>query len=107
MKIYFLKLLYQILFTKIDEEPLSILLITHNQQFRITQTKISELTDSFEPSLQVKYFPRIKLLNKSRTQPHSNFALIECNRTQIANSLIISKFVCTQSLVLNYTQKMD
>ena len=33
---------------------------------------------------------------------HSNFALIECSRTQIANSLIISEFVCTQSFALNY-----
>ena len=38
---------------------------------------------------------------------HSNFALSECNRTQIANSLIISEFVCTQSFALNCTQKMN
>jgi len=32
---------------------------------------------------------------------HSNCELIECSRTQIANSLIISEFVCTQSFALN------
>ena len=33
---------------------------------------------------------------------HSNYELIECSRTQIANSLSISEFVCTQSFALNY-----
>jgi len=37
----------------------------------------------------------------------SNYELIECSRTQITNSLIISEFVCTQSLALNCPQKMD
>ena len=31
---------------------------------------------------------------------HSNYELIECSRTQITNSLIISEFVCTQSFAL-------
>ena len=48
-------------------------------------------------------------LNCSCTQLrlHSNFALTECNRTQITNSLIISEFVCTQRFALNCTQKMN
>ena len=58
-----------------------------------------ELIDNQWVRMHSKFCTQLRL--------HSNFALTECNRTQIANSLIISEFVCTQSFALNYTQKMN